>query len=102
MNAKDFSDPAHLPSGLRHGAFDVLHASLADVAGLPVAPHHMMETTIQVACDVMASAPIEYMPWVAAAFAEPAQIKDGHMLPPQKPGLGLEIPEEVIQRFRVE
>lgn len=76
--------------------------TLADVAGLPVAPHHMMETTIQVACGAMASGPIEYMPWVAGAFAEPAQIKDGHMLPPQKSGLGLEIPEEVIQRFRVE
>jgi L-alanine-DL-glutamate epimerase-like enolase superfamily enzyme len=42
------------------------------------------------------------MPWVAGAFAEPAQIKNGHMIPPQRPGLGLEIPEEIIQRFRVE
>jgi L-alanine-DL-glutamate epimerase-like enolase superfamily enzyme len=30
------------------------------------------------------------------------QIKDGRMLPPQKPGLGLEIPEEIIRRYRVE
>ena len=74
---------------------------MADVAQLPVAPHHMMESTIQVACGVMTSGPIEYMPWVAAAFAEPFQIKNGHMLPPQKPGLGLEIPEETVQRFRV-
>jgi L-alanine-DL-glutamate epimerase-like enolase superfamily enzyme len=76
--------------------------TLADVAQLPVAPHHMMESTIQVACGVMTSGPIEYMPWVAGAFAEPMQIKDGQMLPPQKPGLGLEIPEEIIHRFRVE
>jgi L-alanine-DL-glutamate epimerase-like enolase superfamily enzyme len=76
--------------------------TLADVAQLPVAPHHMMESTIQVACGVMRSGPIEYMPWVAGAFAEPMQIKDGQMLPPQKPGLGLEIPEEIIRRFRVE
>jgi L-alanine-DL-glutamate epimerase-like enolase superfamily enzyme len=77
-------------------------ATLADVAGLPVAPHHMMETTIQVACGVMASAPIEYMPWVAAAFSEPVVIKDGQMLPPRKPGLGLEIPEATIKRYREE
>ena len=76
--------------------------TLADVAQLPVAPHHMIESTIQVACGVMRSGPIEYMPWVAGAFAEPMQIKDGQMLPPQKPGLGLEIPEEIIRRFRVE
>ena len=68
--------------------------TMADVAGLPVAPHHMMESTIQVACGVMASGPIEYMPWVAAAFAEPVVLRNGQMFPPQKPGLGLEIPEE--------
>jgi L-alanine-DL-glutamate epimerase-like enolase superfamily enzyme len=76
--------------------------TMADVAGLPVAPHHMMESTIQVACGAMNSGPIEYMPWVAGAFSEPAQIKNGHMIPPQKPGLGLEIPEEVIQRYRMD
>jgi L-alanine-DL-glutamate epimerase-like enolase superfamily enzyme len=74
--------------------------TLADIAQLPVAPHHMMESTIHVACGVMRSGPIEYMPWVAAAFAEPTQIKNGVMIPPQRPGLGLEIPEEVVQRFR--
>jgi L-alanine-DL-glutamate epimerase-like enolase superfamily enzyme len=62
----------------------------------------MIETTIQVACGVMESGPIEYMPWVAAAFAEPARIKNGNMIPPQGPGLGLDIPEEVIRRYRLE
>jgi L-talarate/galactarate dehydratase len=102
---------------LRAGAVDILQpdivrvggiteivkvATLADVANLPVEPHHMMESSIQVACGVLDSGSIEYMPWVAAAFAEPMQIKNGHMLPPQKPGLGLEIPEETIKRYRVE
>ena len=50
----------------------------------------------------MESGSIEYMPWVASAFAEPMQIVNGQMLPPQKPGLGLEIPEENIRRFRVD
>jgi L-alanine-DL-glutamate epimerase-like enolase superfamily enzyme len=76
--------------------------TMADVAQLPVAPHHMMESTIHVAGGVMGSGPIEYMPWVAGAFAEPTQIKNGHMIPPQRPGLGWEVPEEIIQRFRVE
>jgi len=102
---------------LRAGAVDILQpdivrvggitemvkvVTLADTAQLPVAPHHMMESTIQVACGVMGSGPIEYMPWVAGAFAEPARIENGHMIPPQKPGMGLEIPEENIQRYRVE
>jgi L-alanine-DL-glutamate epimerase-like enolase superfamily enzyme len=62
----------------------------------------MMESTIHVACGVMGSGPIEYMPWVAGAFAEPVQIKNGKMIPPQKPGLGLEIPEGIIKRYRFE
>ena len=51
---------------------------------------------------VMGSGPIEYMPWVAGAFAEPAQIRNGNMMPVQRPGLKLEIPEDVIERFRLE
>jgi L-alanine-DL-glutamate epimerase-like enolase superfamily enzyme len=62
----------------------------------------MMESTIQVACGVMSSGPIEYMPWVAGAFSEPMRIVDGLMFPPQKPGLGLEIPEDVIKKYRIE
>ena len=75
---------------------------MGQVAGRPIAPHHMMESTIQVACGVMASGPIEYMPWVSGAFAEPMRIENGQMFPPQKPGLGLEIPEDVIQKYRVD
>jgi len=74
---------------------------MADIAQLPVAPHHMMESTIQVACGLMGSGPIEYMPWIAGAFTEQVQIEAGNMLPPQKPGLGLEISEEAINRYGV-
>ena len=31
----------------------------------------------------------------------PLRIEDGQMFPPAKPGLGLEIPEDVIRKFRV-
>jgi L-alanine-DL-glutamate epimerase-like enolase superfamily enzyme len=42
------------------------------------------------------------MPWVSGAFSEPMRIEDGQMFPPQKPGLGLEIPEDVIQKYHIE
>lgn len=76
--------------------------TLADAAQRPVAPHHMMETTIQIACGVMKSGMIEYMPWIAAAFSEPTRIDNGHMMPPQVPGLGLEISEEAMVRYRLD
>jgi len=75
--------------------------SMAKVAGRPLAPHHMMESTIHVACGVMDSGPIEFMPWVSSAFSEPVIIKNGEMFPSQKPGLGLEITGNVIKKYRL-
>jgi L-talarate/galactarate dehydratase len=76
--------------------------TLADAAQRPVELHHMMEVSIQIACGVLQSGKIEFMPWIAAAFAEPALIEDGYMRPPPKPGLGLDVSEEVLTRYRVE
>ncbi len=75
--------------------------TMADIAQLPVAPHHMMESTIHVACGAMGDGPIEYMPWVAAAFNEAVIIENGQMRPPQKPGLGLEISDDIIRRYGI-
>ncbi len=62
----------------------------------------MMEVSIHVAFGIMHAGPIEYMSWVAAAFARLAIIEHGHMVPPPEPGLGLELAEDVIARYRVE
>lgn len=75
--------------------------ALADAAQKRVELHHMMEVSVQIACGVLSSGMIEYMPWIAAAFTEPVIIKEGHMLPPQKAGLGLEIAEDIVAHHRV-
>jgi L-alanine-DL-glutamate epimerase-like enolase superfamily enzyme len=77
-------------------------ATLAETAHRPVELHHMMEVSIHIACGVLESGKIEFMPWIAAAFAEPAIIEDGYMRPPPKAGLGLDIADEVLTRYRVE
>jgi L-alanine-DL-glutamate epimerase-like enolase superfamily enzyme len=77
-------------------------ATLAETAQRPVELHHMMEVSIHIACGVLESGKIEFMPWIAAAFAEPAIIEDGYMRPPPKAGLGLDIADEVLTRYRVE
>ena len=76
-------------------------STLADVAQKRLELHHMMEVSIQIACGVLTSGMIEYMPWIAAAFTESAVIEDGYMRPPQKAGLGLEIAEDILERHRV-
>ena len=47
----------------------------------------------------------QFLPWIERYLigmtAEPLRIEDGQMFPPAKPGLGLEIPEDVIRKFRV-
>ena len=75
--------------------------TLGQVAGRPIWPHHMMEASIQVACGVMTSGAIEYMPWVASAFTESVIIKDGQMLPPAGPGLGMEISPETVEKYKI-
>ena len=76
--------------------------AMAEVAGRPLAPHHMMEATIQVVCGVMADGPIEHMPWMEAAFTDPADIENGRMRPPEGPGLGLDISDETVSQYRVD
>lgn len=74
-------------------------AALADAAHRPVEPHLMMETSIHLACALPGVAGVEYMPWLTAAFAEPPRLHEGQLLPPDGPGLGLSVPDAVIQRY---
>jgi len=74
-NAVDILQPEHYSGRWHHRNGQVV--TLADVAQLPVAPHHMMESTIHVACGVMGSGPLSTCHWVAGAFAERVQIKNG-------------------------
>lgn len=99
-NAVDVLQPDIIRMG---GITEMLRvATLADIAGCPLAPHHMMESTIHVVCGVMAGAPIEHMPWMEAAFTTPADISNGRMRPPKGNGLGLEIADETIAKYRVD
>jgi L-alanine-DL-glutamate epimerase-like enolase superfamily enzyme len=43
---------------------------------------------------------VEYMPWMLALYEETPEIKDGHLVLPQKPGLGLKFDEKAIKSFR--
>ncbi|HAA52732.1 MAG TPA: enolase [Planctomycetaceae bacterium] len=103
-------------SFLEAGAVEVVQPDLARVGGIteflrvatlcevyrcPVEPHLMMEASVHLACGVPGVEGLEYMPWLTPAFAEPLRLEDGNLLAPQGPGLGLEISESLIERFRV-
>ena len=40
------------------------------------------------------------MPWMLALYEETPEIKGGHLVLPQKPGLGLKFDEKAIKSFR--
>lgn len=75
--------------------------TLANTSGRSIAPHHMMEVSIQLVCGAMSAGPIEYMPWIASAFSEAPRIHNGRMQAPDEPGLGLTLTNDVIKQYRV-
>ncbi len=76
-------------------------AQFAEALHRPVWPHLMMEVSVQLACGLPGVSAVEYMPWLTPAFANPPRIEAGRMLPPDGPGLGLELDPVARERFRV-
>ncbi len=86
-------------------------AELADRFHMPFAPHVSQGTILQFAATahVCASAPnfliCEYWwqenPLGNSILKQPLEIKDGYIIVPQAPGLGVEVNEEAIQEFLV-
>ncbi len=70
-------------------------AAQAEQAGLSLAPHFAMELHVHLAA-VFASEPwVEHFDWLEPLFNERLEIKDGRMLVPTRPGLGLTLSEQV-------
>jgi L-alanine-DL-glutamate epimerase-like enolase superfamily enzyme len=77
-------------------------AMLADFHHKPVAPHLMPEVAVHLACGLPQCRMVEYMPWLFPAFVEPPAIVKGRLVPPNRPGLGLEILHDAVEKYRVD
>jgi mandelate racemase len=44
---------------------------------------------------------LEWMNWVDPLLVEPYRVKDGRLIIPERPGVGLEFNQDVIDRHRV-
>jgi L-alanine-DL-glutamate epimerase-like enolase superfamily enzyme len=75
--------------------------TLGEIQGRAIAPHHIMEVSIHLLCGLTREGPVEYMPWIAGAFAETPEFRNGRMIAPTAPGLGLSIPDDVVNEYRV-
>ena len=101
---------------LERGAVDVLQPDVTRLGGLtawlkaaalaeahhrPVVPHLMPEVAVHLACGLPNVQAVEFMPWLFPAFVEPPQLVKGRIVPPQRPGLGLEIEPDAVERYAV-
>lgn len=69
-------------------------ASLADDAGLMIAPHFAVELHVHLAAAYPREPWVEHFEWLEPLFNERLEIKDGRMLVPTRPGLGLSLSEQ--------
>ena len=69
-------------------------AGLADHAGLMLAPHFSMELHIHLAAAYPREPWVEHFEWLEPLFNERLEVRDGRMLVPTRPGLGVSISEQ--------
>jgi L-alanine-DL-glutamate epimerase-like enolase superfamily enzyme len=75
-------------------------AGMAEAFNLPVVSHVMPEVLLHMVAACPNGLTVEYMPWMLALYEETPAIENGHLVLPQKPGLGLEFDEKAIRSFR--
>ncbi|GAA1657605.1 mandelate racemase/muconate lactonizing enzyme family protein [Nonomuraea maheshkhaliensis] len=69
-------------------------ATLADHAGLQLAPHFAMEIHLHLAAAYPREPWVEHFEWLNPLFEERLETRDGRMIVPDRPGLGITLSEQ--------
>jgi L-alanine-DL-glutamate epimerase-like enolase superfamily enzyme len=77
-------------------------AALADLHHRPLSPHLLPEIGVHLACGLPRVVSVEYMPWLFPLFTDPPSIVGGQLVPPPRPGLGLELDRDAVGRWRAD
>jgi len=76
-------------------------AALAQGAGVEMSSHLFPE----ISCHLLAATPtchwLEYVDWANPILKDPAVLKDGHVIVPEAPGIGLAWDEAAVERYKV-
>lgn len=86
-----------MPDGPRVGGITpyLKVQTLASHAGLMIAPHFAMELHVHLAATYPTEPWVEHFEWLEPLFNERLEVKDGRMIVPPRPGLGLSLSERV-------
>jgi L-alanine-DL-glutamate epimerase-like enolase superfamily enzyme len=82
-------------------------ASLADTQRLPIAPHWFADLHIHLVAATSNASWVEFFPDSTILnfmrlLKKSVEARDGELLLPQEPGLGIEFNEEIIDRFSID
>jgi len=76
-------------------------AALAQAAGVEMSSHLFPEAS----CQLLAATPtchwLEYVDWADPVLEEPARLRKGHVLIPERPGLGMRWNERAVKKYLV-
>jgi L-alanine-DL-glutamate epimerase-like enolase superfamily enzyme len=76
-------------------------AALCEAYQQPVSSHLFMEAS----CHVLAAAPngliLEHMDWWQELYSDRLALEDGHVVIPERPGIGLDLSPAALSRFKV-
>ncbi len=76
-------------------------AAIAHAHGVEMSSHLFPEYSVHLLGVTPTAHYLEYMDWANPILAEPCQIKDGHALIPDRPGVGIAWNEEAVVRYQV-
>jgi L-alanine-DL-glutamate epimerase-like enolase superfamily enzyme len=62
--------------------------------GVPIAPHFAMELHLHLAAAQPRESWVEHFDWLEPLFNERLELRDGRMLIPSRPGLGLTVSDQ--------
>jgi L-alanine-DL-glutamate epimerase-like enolase superfamily enzyme len=76
-------------------------AHLAETFGVAVCPHFLMELHVSLSAAVPNGAWVEYIPQLDDLTSSRMNLRDGHAIPPDEPGLGIDWDFPAIERRAV-
>jgi L-alanine-DL-glutamate epimerase-like enolase superfamily enzyme len=75
-------------------------AALAEQHHRSLAPHVLPEVGVHLACGLPGVSAVEYVSWLEPLWAAPPLIEGGKLVPPPRPGLGLEVDPDAASKYR--
>jgi mandelate racemase len=76
-------------------------AALAQGAGMEMSSHLFPEVSAHLLCATPTCHWLEYVDWADPILEEPVKLKDGHVLVPEAPGIGVKWNEKAVEKYRV-